>query len=314
MADPIDGVLNSSPAVASGGIPQLNRLKEIFTRDRYSILPVIDARGTLTDILVWADAFGEAKPRASISLDIPAVIMAGGKGTRLAPFTKILPKPLIPINEKPVIEHIVDRLNMAGVDRFFVTVGYISRILKAFFEELSPNYQVEFFEESKPLGTIGGLRLIQNKIDSPVLVTNCDVIANIDYADFFDFHVTRNNALTVMASAKNYALPYGVCELDKNGDLEKIKEKPELNVLVNIGVYMLSPEVIDLIPSYARYDVTDLIDQVQSTQMKVGVYPVADGNWFDVGQWKDYNSTVEVFQRIEDAQLELDANIDNGKL
>jgi len=117
----------------------------------------------------------------------------------------------------------------------------------------------------------------------------------------------------VTASAKNYALPYGVCDLDKNGDLGKIKEKPELNFLVNIGLYVLSPEVIDLIPADVNYDVTDLIDKVQSMQMKVGIYPVADGTWFDVGQWSDYNSTVDVFQRIENAQLELDANTNNGK-
>jgi dTDP-glucose pyrophosphorylase len=302
LTDSVDEIINTSPTVIKGEVPKLETLKEIFTKDRLPMVPVIDERSILLDILIWVDAFDSGPLITSKKLDVPVVIMAGGQGTRLTPFTKILPKPLIPINEKPVIEHIVDRLVAAGADEFFVTVKYKSRILKAFFEELAPSYLIEFFEEVEPLGTIGGLRLIKEKISSPFLVTNCDVIVDLDYAECVEFHKNRNNAITLVASAKDYTVPYGVCHLDDNGYLDRIEEKPKLHFLVNVGLYILSPEVIELIPPNQSYDITDLVARAKNSGYNVGVYPVGDSTWSDVGHWKEYENTVEKFRKINNPE------------
>ena len=157
------------------------------------------------------------------------VIMAGGKGTRLEPFTNVLPKPLVPINEKPVIQHIIDRFFQNGVLNFFVTLNYKSKILKAYFRERKPKFKLSFIDEPKPLGTAGGLSFLANKIKKPFFVTNCDTIININLDNLMNFHISNKNDLTLVASSKEYIIPYGTCKLSAGGYLQKIIEKPKFD-------------------------------------------------------------------------------------
>jgi NDP-sugar pyrophosphorylase family protein len=253
---------------------------------------VVDEKGKLVDILFWESVFKNGNNRQNEKIDMPVVIMAGGKGTRLGLFTKVLPKPLVPIHEKTVIEHIIERFTDVGADQFILTINYKARIMKAYFEELNPDYSVNFVEESKPLGTAGSLKFLENKFDKPFMVSNCDIIIKTDYLDLYEFHQKNNFDITLVASMKNYTIPYGTCELNGEGHLKQINEKPEYDFLVNTGLYIINPDVLHLIPADKLYHITHLIEDTQKSGKRVGVYPINDDAWIDVGQWAEYKKAV----------------------
>ena len=165
--------------------------------------------------------------------------------------------------------------------------------MKAYFDELSPKYNVSFVEEIEPLGTAGSLRYLNGKFATPFFVTNCDIIINIDYANLMKYHKEEKNDITLVASTKEYIIPYGTCELSSNGDLSHINEKPKYDFLINTGLYILNPELLDLIPENKFYHITHLIEDSKNLGNKVGVYPIDDSSWFDVGEWAEYKKTVK---------------------
>lgn len=266
--------------------------KSLFLRFKFDIIPLIDNEGVLVDFVSWEKVFGDEEVRQKESLDVPVVIMAGGKGTRLEPFTTVLPKPLIPIHDKPIIEHIIDRFQEHNIKDFWLTVSHKSRILKAYFEEVEANYTVRFVTEQEPLGTASSLKLLQDKLDQPFFVTNCDTIINSDYADLYDFHLSHNYDITLVASMKQYVVPFGTCHLNGSGHLDHIEEKPDFHFLVNTGLYILNPQILELIPVNRLYHITDLIDDLKSKGKKVGVYPISEDAWIDVGQWGEYHKAL----------------------
>ena len=204
----------------------------------------------MIDYLTW-DGLGEEKDYDL--RNIPVVIMAGGRGTRLEPFTKVLPKPLVPIHETTIIERIINTFTKKKCEDFYLTVNYKSRIIKAYFEELQPNYNVHFIDEPEPLGTAGSLIYLKDKIKNHCFVTNCDILIKIDYLNLLEFHINGKYDLTLVASAKEYVIPYGTCEIDKFGELSHINEKPSYDLLINTGLYVLNPEILKFIPENKLY-------------------------------------------------------------
>jgi len=219
--------------------------------------------------------------------------MAGGKGARMEPFTKILPKPLVPIHEKPIIEHIIQRFADFGCDEFHLTVNYKGRILKAYFEELQPEYNVTFVDENEPLGTAGSLQYLKGKFDKPFFITNCDIIIKADYVKLYEFHKKNNCDITLVASAKEYIIPYGTCELNSDGNLAHINEKPKYDFLINSGLYVLNPATLNLIPKDKFYHITHLIEDAKNQGNKIGVFPIDDDDWIDIGQWTEYKKAID---------------------
>ena len=220
------------------------------------------------------------------------VILAGGKGTRLAPFTDVLPKPLLPLNKKTVIEHIIEKFTSVGVKDFYLSINYKSLILKSYFKELKPKYFVNFVKEKKPLGTAGSLKLVENKFKKPIFISNCDTIINTDYSEIYKFHIKNKFKITIVASAQEHIIPYGICELNSKGQLLGIDEKPRHNLFVNTGLYIIDPTVIKLIPKNKYFDITELIKKVRSKKLKVGVFPIDEDSWIDVGQLEDYRKQI----------------------
>ena len=284
---------NREPSVLMAGEFTEREAGEIMTSRKIDLLPILDAGKMVVDYITWEQVFGDGSKKEKQELHAPVVIMAGGKGTRLEPFTKVLPKPLVPIHEKPVIEHIIERFTAFGVNDFRLTINYKSHILKAFFEELNPDYSVSFVEEQEPLGTAGSLQYLAGKFKEPFLVTNCDIIIDMDYANLYEFHQNNGYDITLVASMKNYIIPYGTCVLNGDGHLDYIKEKPEYNFLVNTGLYVLNPVVLNLIPENKMYHITELIEDAKKQGMKVGVYPISEDAWIDVGQWAEYRKSVD---------------------
>ena len=222
--------------------------------------------------------------------------MAGGKGTRLDPFTKILPKPLIPINGEPIIKIIMDKFNEYQIKEFYISVNHQSRMIKAYFGDISSAYHIHYLEEVEPLGTAGSLRFLFGKIKGSFIVTNCDIIIDSDYHEILDYHQEKTNAITIVGAYKQYAIPYGVCEIENGGNLKNITEKPEYDFLVNTGFCVLQADILKYIPENKTYYMTDLIEAVRNKGGKVGIYPISENSWVDIGQWEEYKKAAEKFK------------------
>ena len=295
LNDSIKNIYNENSTYFNEGTYTIEEVKEIFLKYKFDLIPVINPSGQIVDILFWEKVFDKQKTHKSHSLTVPVVIMAGGRGTRLEPFTKVLPKPLVPVHEKPIIEHIIERFTDLGCSEFYVTVNYKGKILKAYFEELQPAYQVHFVEEREPLGTAGSLRFLEGKFEESFFVTNCDVIIKADYANIYEFHKDGGYDVTLIASTKEYIIPYGTCELNSDGHLSHINEKPRFDFLINTGLYVINPDVLELIPETKFYHITHLIEDAKIKDKKIGVYPINDDIWIDVGEWAEYQKAVENF-------------------
>ena len=288
---PVKGMFNENAFSVFEGEFKKEDLKKVFLEQKYDLIPVLDKKNIVKDIVEWGDLF---QPQSSApKRDMTVVIMAGGKGSRLKPFTNVLPKPLIPLNDKTVIEKILDSFTDNGFHKFFLTVNFKGKILTAFFEELEPDYSIGFVEEKIPLGTAGSLQMLKEELKSTFLLTNCDVILNLDHGDLIDFHKKNNCEITLVASAKKLTIPYGACEIDKQGFLSKIIEKPSLDYLINAGLYVIEPSALKEIPEGEFFHITDLIAKVKSTGKKVGVFPIDDSAWLDIGQWEEYRSALK---------------------
>jgi dTDP-glucose pyrophosphorylase len=293
VGDPIQSVYQQKPTVLVEGKYSLVEAKKLFVNHKFDLIPVVNEKGLLVDTLFLEAVLKNGDSRQKEKLDVPVIIMAGGRGTRMEPFTKILPKPLVPVHEKPIIEHIIERFINVGCNEFHLTVNYKSRILKAYFEELQPDYGLHFVEEQEPLGTAGSLRFLDKQFDQPFFVTNCDIIIKADYRSLYDFHRKFGYDITLVASAKEYVIPYGTCELNSEGHLSHINEKPQYDFLINTGLYILNPDVLKLIPKNKFYHITHLIEDAKEQGKKVGVFPIDDDAWIDVGQWAEYRQAVD---------------------
>lgn len=275
-----------------------DKIKAVFLKNKIDLIPILNRDRKVLDFITWEKAFGNNKRSENQKLDVPVVILAGGKGTRLEPFTRVLPKPLIPVGDKPVIDHIIDRFRVYGISEFYLTIHHMAKIIRAYFEEKEPDYSVSIVEENEPRGTAGSLKLLADKLNKPFFVSNCDIVIEADYADLYRFHMQNRYDITLVASAKQFNIPYGICELNGGGSLERIEEKPEYNFLVNAGMYVLDPSVLELIPDNQLFHMTHLIDKIKENGGQIGVYPVSEKAWVDVGQWAEYRKALKVIEDI----------------
>lgn len=269
---------------------EYEREKADIFRKSYPInsLPVLNSRKEIIDIILFSYlADTNVEKYSGKDLDVPCVIMAGGKGTRLYPYTKILPKPLIPIGDTPILERIFNRFADFGIKKFYLTVNYKKNMIRSYFDEVVPDYTIQYIEENRPLGTGGSIKLITDKFDCPIIVANCDSLINADYKDLYEYHVKSGNVITIVSSLKNITVPYGVLKTKENGELVEMEEKPKLSYFVNTGMYIVNPEAIELIPSDKMYHMTHLVDDVKKNGGKVGMYPISEDSFLDMGEFDE---------------------------
>jgi dTDP-glucose pyrophosphorylase len=293
MNNSIQNIYQPKPTVLVDGKYEIKEARKLFIKNKFDLIPIVGDKGDLIDILYWENILNNSEKARKEKLNVPVVIMAGGKGTRMEPFTKVLPKPLIPIHDKPIIEHIIDQFTEFGCSDYHLTINYKGKILKAYFEELQPQYNVSFVVETEPLGTAGSLSFLDGKFDNPFFVTNCDIIIKADYASLYEFHQKGQYDITLVASAKEYIIPYGTCELNDHGNLSHINEKPKYDFLINTGLYVLNPDVLSHIPKDKFYHITHLIEDANNNGKKVGVFPIGDDDWIDIGQWAEYQKAID---------------------
>ena len=255
---------------------------------RAEMMPIVDADGNLIKVIFWDELFKEPRNNNREKINLPVVIMAGGKGTRLKPITNVIPKPLIPIGDKTILEEIMDQFEGIGCKKFYMSVNYKSDMMRFYLEQLDHHYDIEFFEESKPLGTIGSVSLLKGKISTPFFVSNCDILIDQDYRDVYDYHIKNKNELTIVTAIKSFKIPYGVIETGKDGLMTGLQEKPEITYMINTGVYILNPECIDEIPEGEFFHITHLMEKIKKQGGRIGCFPVSEQAWKDMGDWREY--------------------------
>ena len=247
--------------------------------------------------MFWKDVFLKEEAPERESLDVPVVIMAGGKGSRLKPLTNVIPKPLIPIGEKTILEEIMDQFERIGCRHFYLSVNYKRDMLRFYLSQLEHPYQYTFLEEDKPLGTIGSVAQLKGKITSPFFVSNCDILIDQDYRDVYAYHLNNRNDLTMVTAVKSVRIPYGVVETAADGLMTVCREKPEHTYRINTGVYVLNPELLDEIPQGKFFHITDLMEKIRARHGRIGCFPVSEKAWTDMGEWKEYLKLADPFTR-----------------
>lgn len=251
---------------------------------RMELCPVINANGQLEKIYYWEDIFEPTEEPERSQFNTPVVIMAGGFGTRLRPLTNVLPKPLIPIGEKTMLEEIMGRFHKHGCDNFLISVNYKADLINFYLSSQSLPYNTHCYVEEKPLGTAGSLHLLRDRINETFFVSNCDILIEDDYSEILSYHREHENEITLVAALKHFPISYGILETVEGGQLTGIKEKPELTFKINSGMYVLEPNLLEQIPDNEFFHITHLIEMVMKRNGKVGVFPVSEKSWIDMGE------------------------------
>ncbi len=268
----------------------MDSIKARMVKERIEMMPIVDESMNLHDIIIWDDFFEGSIAPSKRDIQVPVVIMAGGLGTRLKPLTNIIPKALVPVFEKPIVQEIIERLNQQGATRFLLTVNYKAEMIENYFNGLGTlPYSIEFLHETEARGTAGSLNLLADKINETFIVTNCDIMLDQDYSDILDYHRSSANDITIVGALKNFDVPYGVLHTKKGGALSRIEEKPEKSYLINTGFYVLEPTVLKDIPAQDFFHMTHLIEKVIARGGNVGVFPVNEQAWLDMGDWYEYD-------------------------
>jgi dTDP-glucose pyrophosphorylase len=291
LDSPVEKVLRKNIRVAHEQEP-FALIKQRMLELRTEMMPVVNQRGDLVRVYFWDEVFVEPHAQTSEPLPTPVVIMAGGLGARLRPITNIIPKPLIPVGDKTIIEEIMDRFHACGAEDFHVSLNYKGDMVERHLHEARKPYRIAYFREDRPLGTAGSLYLLRDTLKTTFFVSNCDILVEHDYREIFRQHRQDGNEITAVAAVKVVSVPYGVFECDASGRLTSLREKPDVTFLVNVGLYVLEPHLLKEIPPDKPMHITHLVEQIRLRGGRVGLFPISEQSWFDVGEWAKYFKAV----------------------
>jgi len=286
MQNSISGILRHNPRVSFVN-SSVEQIKSEMIRFRMEFMPVVDEHQKVIRIYFWEDLFGEKSYLPIKQFQLPVVIMAGGLGTRLRPFTNVLPKPLFPLSERTIIEEIIDRFKKHGCKEFYISVNYKAELIEYYLKSLELDCNLHYFKENIPLGTAGSLHMLKDQIKGTFFVTNCDIVIEQDYSEILDYHLTNKNEFTIVAVLKHLPIPYGTLDTGKNGKLLNLTEKPEIIFKINSGMYIMESHLLKEIPKNQLFHITTLIENIKAKNAKIGVFPVSSGFWLDIGNWKE---------------------------
>lgn len=280
---PVTARVGSSPAAL------MKLMKESSLRH----IPLVDAHGRVKELALLRELALEE------DLPLTAVVMAGGFGTRLRPLTEKLPKPMLPVGDRPVMEHVIEQLQKVGISRVSITTHYKPEaIIEHFGDGHRFGLEIDYVNEAEPLGTAGALGLL-NPPQSPVLVINGDVLTQVNFRAMFDYHLDNRAQMTIGVRRFELQVPYGVVEMDESS-VKRLDEKPTYRFFINAGVYLIEPGVFSLIKSSERLDANDLIERLIAAGKKVVGFPIHE-YWLDVGRPDDYRQANQDFpvERVE---------------
>jgi dTDP-glucose pyrophosphorylase/CBS domain-containing protein len=277
---------------------EISTAKQIMFEKRINCLPILNSKKNLTSILFSANfAYFKNIVVKTKKLNVPVVIMAGGEGTRLKPYSNILPKPLIPIGNATITEQIIQNFKNFGCKNFYMIVNHKRNLIKAYFNELKIDYNLKFIEEILPLKTGGGLCLLQNKINKSFFMTNCDVLLDENYEQIYKTHEKQKNIITLICVKKDYTLPYGTIETNEKNVVKNFVEKPKFTFLTNTGFYIISPDFLNLIKQNQAINMTDIIKECIKAKKKIGIIKVKKNSWYDMSQLEDLEKITKFFKK-----------------
>lgn len=272
-----------------------NKIDQEMKRRKLTIVPIVDDE----DKIVGFYTDDESNEIFKEKISLPIVLMAGGKGTRLYPYTKILPKPLIPIEDIPISERIMNSFFDIGCKDFYMIVNYKKNMIKSYFNECKRSYDIHFYDESVPLGTGGGLKLVQKDISRTFILSNCDILIMCDIPRLIKHHKDSGNMATMVCSLKNFMIPYGVVHISDEGTIESMEEKPQMSFFTNTGYYVLEKEIFDYIGDNEAIGMPDILERMRMDGHKIGVYPISESAWLDMGQFDSMESMERRLREIE---------------
>lgn len=282
MESPASSVMQRSPLVVTQQVPR-EAVFQLMQANRIHQLPVVDAERRAVGLHLWHDL--AAVPKR----DNRMVIMAGGKGTRLRPHTENCPKPLLPVGGKPMLEHIIERAKTSGFRRFVLSVHYLGYMIEEYFGDGARwDIDIEYLYEPEPFGTAGAIGLLRDRPESAFLVSNGDVLTDINYGELLDFHLRHSAAATMAARLYEWQHPFGVIQTE-GVDIVGFEEKPVLRSHINAGIYVLEPRAIDLLKAGEPCDMPTLFSRLQESGQRTIVYPMHEP-WLDVGRGADYSA------------------------
>jgi dTDP-glucose pyrophosphorylase/CBS domain-containing protein len=283
---PLGQVMNGSPLVGNMSMSNADLIR-YMGRHHILQLPIVDESGIIIDVALLGDLVQEKL------LANKAVIMAGGQGRRLRPLTNDIPKPLLPIADRPILDIIIDQLRSEGIDEVFIITHYKAEMIEGHISRSSyPGLKFHIVREAEPRGTAGGLALLRDYLEQPFIVMNADILTRLSFTKLLKAHVEKKATLSVVTKRREIQIPYGVIESDKENAILSFTEKPVIAANCNIGVYAMSPEALASIPNDGYFDITDLIEELQRRQAPLYEYPIED-YWIDIGRISDYERACE---------------------
>ncbi len=274
----INNIIRFNPRFIKKGERDIQKVIE-YREANFRIIPIVDKDNRVVNVINFR--------QIQSYLPVDAVIMAGGRGQRLHPLTDNTPKPLLEVGGKPIIEHNIDRLSMFGIDDFWISVNYLGEQIEDYLGDgANRNIKISYVWEDEPLGTIGGVSNIDNFLHDYILITNSDILTNLDYEHFFLEFLNQDADLAVVTIPYQVNIPYAVLETAE-GNIINLKEKPTYTYYSNGGIYLIKKSVLDFLPKNAHFNATDLIEQLIIAGKKVFSYPLV-GYWLDIGCHQDF--------------------------
>lgn len=285
----IDDIIRSNPRFIRKGECDVRKVVE-YREGNFRIIPVLDKIGRIVDVINFRET--------QSYLPVDAVIMAGGRGQRLMPMTNTVPKPLLKVGDKPIIEHNLDRLRLFGINDFWISVNYLGEQIENYLGDgINKNVRFSYVWEDKPLGTIGAISKIKDFKHDYILITNSDLLTNLDYEHFFLEFLKQDADLGVLTIPYQVNIPYAVLETS-NGRVLNFMEKPTYTYYSNGGIYLVKREVLELMPKETHYNATDLMERLIAEGRKVYSYPLL-GYWLDIGNSQDFERAQEDIKNIK---------------
>jgi dTDP-glucose pyrophosphorylase len=292
----INSIYNKKPIFIYENKIDKKKIRKIFLKEKISLIPVVNEKKNITKIFYLEDVldlYNSDDEIEQYSKKLGVVIMAGGEGVRMQPYTKIFPKPLLPMGDDTVIDLIVSKFLNYKINNFYITTNYKHQIINNHFKKYKTKINCKLIKENKKLGTAGSLFYLKNSKEDLFFVSNCDSVVDENYNDILNFHTDNKNDITIVASKKSIKFPYGVCLLNDKKKFTGFKEKPSYSFLFNTGLYLISRNELKLLKKNQKLDMDDFILRLKKKKKKIGIYQIDHNKWQDLGNWESYNNYIK---------------------